>query len=90
MSNVPLRIALNSAAVRIKTSGRFDDNENFNTKSELQLEFELNKSEFTQKSAVEYETLTGDPNIKGYKGFSKYYCLAYVDESTKKFNCGSR
>jgi hypothetical protein len=87
---VPLELALTSAAVRITTEGRFDDNENFNSKSDLSVEFELNKSEFTENSASKYDEGGGDGSINAFKNFSKYFCLAYVDESTKIFNCGSR
>lgn len=87
---MPLGLALTSAAVRITTEGRFDDKENFNSKSDLSVEFELNKSEFTENSARRYDEDKEDGSKNAFKDFSKYFCLAYVDESTKKFNCGSR
>jgi hypothetical protein len=83
-------LALNSAAVRITTEGRFDDKENFNNKSNLSVEFELNKSEFTENSAAKYDEGKADGSKNAFKSFSKYFCLAYVDESTKRFNCVSR
>merc|ERR1711935_1285077 len=86
---LPFLTRLNSAAVKIYTVGRFDDNENFNEDAHFSLEFYLNKSTFTEKSAQD-DALAIQTGGKRFVTFSSYFCLAFVDTSTKKFRCANR